>query len=273
VIHHLSDPGAGLRALGDALAPSGAMHLMVYAPYGRTGVYMIQEYCRRLGVGPSQLEVADLVASLRELPMAHPLSHLLRNTPDFHDDDALADALLNPRDRAYSVPELFDLLEAGALRFGRWIRQAPYMPRCGVLATIPHGERIAQLELVDQYAAIELFRGTMTRHSLIAHREDLPGDSQPVRFDDERWLSYVPIRPSTVISVEERLPPGAAAAVLNQAHVHPDLVLFVDDHERRLFDAIDGRRTISEIGAVDAAFFERLWENDLIVIDASRRAS
>ena len=26
------------------------MHLMVYAPYGRTGVYMLQDFCRRLGI-------------------------------------------------------------------------------------------------------------------------------------------------------------------------------------------------------------------------------
>ena len=37
----------GSRALRDVLAPDGAMHLMVYAPYGRTGIYMLQEFCRR----------------------------------------------------------------------------------------------------------------------------------------------------------------------------------------------------------------------------------
>src|SRR5262245_51192934 len=51
VLHHLADPDAGLLALGDVLKPDGAMHLMVYAPYGRTGVYMLQAFCRRLGVG------------------------------------------------------------------------------------------------------------------------------------------------------------------------------------------------------------------------------
>ena len=39
VLHHLADPDAGLRALRDVLKPDGAMHLMVYAPYGRTGIY------------------------------------------------------------------------------------------------------------------------------------------------------------------------------------------------------------------------------------------
>ena len=39
VLHHLADPDAGLRALRDVLKPDGAMYLMVYATYGRTGIY------------------------------------------------------------------------------------------------------------------------------------------------------------------------------------------------------------------------------------------
>src|SRR5262249_51513127 len=40
VLHHLPDPDIGLRALRGVLAPQGAMHLMVYAAYGRAGIYM-----------------------------------------------------------------------------------------------------------------------------------------------------------------------------------------------------------------------------------------
>ena len=83
VLHHLADPDAGLRALRDVLAPGGAMHVMVYAPYGRAGVYMLQEYCRRIGVGWTDVEIRDLVASLKALPPDHPLVPLLRNSPDF----------------------------------------------------------------------------------------------------------------------------------------------------------------------------------------------
>ncbi|MFZ1770349.1 MAG: class I SAM-dependent methyltransferase, partial [Caldilinea sp.] len=34
VLHHLPDPDAGLAALREVLQPGGALHLMVYAPYG-----------------------------------------------------------------------------------------------------------------------------------------------------------------------------------------------------------------------------------------------
>ena len=49
VLHHLADPDAGLKALRSVLKPDGALQLMVYAPYGRAGIYLLQEFCRRLG--------------------------------------------------------------------------------------------------------------------------------------------------------------------------------------------------------------------------------
>jgi SAM-dependent methyltransferase len=150
VLHHLADPALGLRALRAVLAPGGALTLMVYARYGRTGVYLLQDYCRRLGVGTSSHELAELIATLREIPLGHPLSRLLRESRDFESDDALADALCNPRDRAYSVPALLELIADAGLRFGRWERQAPYLPDCGAISETPHAARIADLPPAEQ---------------------------------------------------------------------------------------------------------------------------
>ena len=137
------------------------MQLMVYAPYGRTGIYMLQEFCRRIGIRAADDEIRDLIAALKVLPPGHPLENLLREAPDFQHEAALADALLHPQDRAYSVPQFFDFIQRGGLTFGRWVKQAPYSPHCGVLAKIPQARRMAQLPLAEQYAAVELFRGAM----------------------------------------------------------------------------------------------------------------
>jgi SAM-dependent methyltransferase len=277
VLHHLPDPDAGLRALRDVLAPDGGMHLMVYAPYGRAGVYLLQAYCRQLGIGSSAPEVRQLAESLKALPPDHPLVPLLRNAPDFRDVAALADALLNPQDRPYSVPQLFDFISQAGLQFGRWARQAGYLPQCGALATSPHQPLLARLPAQAQYAAMELFRGTMVRHSAVVYRNDRPADAHPVRFDDDAWLDYVPLRLPDTICVQQRLPPGAAAVLINQSHTYTDLYLPIDAQQKQLFDAIDGERTIGEIarkhGDPDAALalFERLWWYDQVVFDAHRR--
>ena len=131
VLHHLTDPDAGLRALRKVLNPDGAIHLMVYAPYGRTGIYMLQEFCRRVGIQATDEGIRDLIGALKVLPSGHPLESLLREAPDFRHEAALADALLHPQDRAYSVPQLFDFLDRGGMTFARWIRQASYLPLCG----------------------------------------------------------------------------------------------------------------------------------------------
>jgi len=280
VLHHLADPDAGLAALRDVLKPDGTMHLMLYAPYGRTGVYMLQEFCRLVGIHATDDGIRDLISALHALPPGHPLENLLQDAPDLRQEAALADALLHPQDRAYSVPQLFDFLHRGGLTFGRWMRQAPYSPRCGALTKIPQASRIAQLSLAKQYAAAELFRGTMVVHSLVAYRSD-PGSSSPqVRFVGDGWRRYVPIRIPDTICVQEQLPPGAAGVLINKNHTYRDLILPIDSTEKRWFDAIDGNRTVADIvtmvstrnvqPAKARAFFELLWWHDQVVFDASR---
>jgi SAM-dependent methyltransferase len=282
VLHHLPDPAEGLAALRGVLAPSGAIHLMVYGAYGRAGVAMLQEYCRRLGVGTTDQEIRDLAFTLAALPRSHPLARLLAESPDFQSKDALADALLNPQERAFSVPQLLDLIESEGLRFGRWVRQAPYLPQCSGLAATPHAGRLAALPLKEQYAALELFRGTMLRHSLVAYRDDAPGDGCFPRFEGEEWLTYVPIRLPETVCLRERLPAGAAAILVNQGHEYHDLFLPIDSEQLRLYEAIDGKTAITGLlervagkkeapGLYERAcrFYRQLWFYDQVVFDAS----
>jgi SAM-dependent methyltransferase len=277
VLHHLPDPDAGLRALRDVLEPTGALNVLVYAPYGRAGVSLLQEYCRRLGIGPTDAEIRDLAASLKALPPDHPLVPLLRKSSDFASTSGLADALLHPLDRSYSVPELMDFLGRADLVFGRWVRQAPYLPSCGALAGTPHYPRLIELTAESQYAAIELFRGTMVRHSVIAYRKDRPTRGTPVHFDGDEWLGYKPIRLPEALTVRDRLPSGSVAVLINRNHTYPDLYLPIDARRERLLAAIDGERTIAEICSdrrdrrLARTFFEQLWRWDQVVFDTSAR--
>jgi SAM-dependent methyltransferase len=279
VLHHLSDPNVGLRALRDVLARDGAIHIMVYAPYGRAGITMMQDYCRLLGMGVHDGELRDLGEAVQALPSDHPIAGVLKRAKDFAQADALADALLNPQDRAYSVPQLYDWLERCGLKFGRWYEQAPYLPRCGAIARMPHAARLDALPERAQHAATELWRGTMDRHGFIAYRDDTEREAQPITFEGRAWRSFVPVRIPWTLTIKDRAPAGVAAVLINPSHAYPDLALFIDAAQERLLAAIDGARSVAEIlhgvgGPIGdeqgREFFARLWEHDLIVFDAKR---
>jgi SAM-dependent methyltransferase len=282
VLHHLADPDAGLRALRSVLDPDGAIELMVYAPYGRTGIYMLQEFCRRTGVQAGDGEIRDLMRALSALPSGHPLQELLSRAPDFRNEAALADALLHPQDRAYSVPQLLALIDKAGLAFGRWVKQAPYCVHCGVLSRIPQAKRIERLSAEDQYAAIELFRGTMIRHSVIVYDPESASLEQQVRLRAGASPSDVPVRMANTICVQSPLPPGAAGVLINRSHTYTDLILPISRMEKMWLDTMDGFRSISEVAKIctshsspktdlDSAcsFFDRLWRYDQVAFDTS----
>jgi SAM-dependent methyltransferase len=278
VLHHLPDPDTGLRSLRNVLAANGAMHVMVYAAYGRAGIYMIQEYCRLLGVGSTEEELRDLGTMIGALSSDHPIAGVSTRAKDFRNPDALADALLHPQDRAYTVPQVYAWLERCDLKFGRWFEQAPYLPQCGAMARTPHTARLVSLPPPLQHAAVELLRGTMTKHNFIAYRDDRRGDSQPITFAGDAWRGYVPLRLPWTLCIRDRAPPGSAAVLINRAHTYPDLALPIDTAQERVFAAIDGNRSVDHIlrdtaptGGDEQAgrFIEKLWEYDQIVFDAT----
>ena len=87
----------------------------------------------------------------------------------------------------------------------------------------------------------------------------------------------MPFRLPWTTSVQENLPPETAGAVVNEAHLFPDLYIFVDAQEKQIYDAIDGRRTIGEIvnsvegfGPRAPDFFQKLWRYDQVVFDTSK---
>ena len=159
--------------------------------------------------------------------------------------------------------------------FGRWLRQAPYLPQCGAITQTPHATTMTRLTAEEQYAAVELFRGTMVRHSATIYRDEREDESRRIRFDGQDWRAYVPIRFPETICVQEKLPPGAAAVLINRAHTFTDLYLPIDAQEKQWFDGIDAKNTIDDIMSSTSVhdsdhartFFERLWFYDQVVFD------
>ncbi len=170
VLHHLPDPDAGLSALARVLADGGVIGLMVYARYGRTAVYQIQSLIDTLSDADEPLPARMDVA--REALDALAPGHWWKRSEELHTDhkrygDAgLADLFLNPIDRAYTVPELYDWLERCGLDLIDFADHRLAYDPASYVRDSTLAQRIAGLSRKQQQAAAELFSGTISKHTV-----------------------------------------------------------------------------------------------------------
>ncbi len=189
VLHHLADPRAGLRALRAVLKDDGAMGLMLYARYGRAGVYQMQELMRIINRDEpdDQAKVDNTKAVLGALPETNWFKKGEYLVLDHKDsgDPGIYDLFLHSTDRAYSIPELYELLESAGLNLVtfKFRERAIYTPGVayqdkGLLEILERlGER-------DRQAVLELVCGAVIKHSFFAsplpHTVAQPDDPQNV---------------------------------------------------------------------------------------------
>ena len=261
VLHHMADPGAGLAALRDALAPDGVMVLMLYGATVRTGVYMLQDAFRRIGVQQTSEGVAQVRQILRELPGRHYAQDYIRAAAELKDDAAVVDTFLHPQDRAYTVPQLFDLVEGAGLAFQGWVDNFPYWrngawgPDSAIAAAVdplPRREHWAAVEMLGLAAGMHMFT---VRHA---------GEALQVDFEREDWREFVP-----------HWAPGLTRRASGLFQRGP-YELKCSELEQVVIDGADGKRTIGEIIDVPALedvqdefgrrYFEHLWKLGHVMI-------
>lgn len=161
VLHHLPDPAAGFAALRAALAPQGGMGFMVYAPYGRSGVYPLQE---AFGAVLAGLPPAQRLAAAREIFARIPDGHPFKRNPHLGDhlqsDAGFYDLLLHSQDRAFAIPDLLAVLVATGWALSSLCPAAAYDLRR--FAPVPHGP--GGMDPAAQMAAAEKLSGAIKVH-------------------------------------------------------------------------------------------------------------
>lgn len=242
VLHHLPDPAAGLRALVSVLAPRGGIGLMVYAPHGRTGVYMVQDALRLLA--PAEAPPATRVDAAKRLWRQLPDTNWLRKNPWLSDhisggDAGIYDLLLNPRDRAYAIPALFDLVAAAGLRIQCLVEPVRYDPE-SYLSDPKLRARIAALDPVARAALAEAITGNMGIHIAYCVRAEDPPHDPP-------WTD-----PNAVPVLREMDGPslarGLQADVLSVAFDGLRVALPLPRLAGAILQRVDGTRSLGEIG-------------------------
>jgi hypothetical protein len=261
VLHHLPDPAAGLQALLSVLAPGGGLGLMVYAPHGRTGIYMIQEGLRLLA--PADQEPAARLDMARRVMKHLPETAWLRANRGVTDhlnggDAGLYDLLLNPRDRAYSVHELHGLLAASGLSVACWVEPIRYDPN-PLLPDPRLRARIATLPAIERAALAEAIAGNIAAHIVYCTRVGEPperadpfnADAVPIcrEIPGEELAKGIQANNTMFIGLDAlRVPvplPPMAGAILR---------------------LIDGKRSVGDIGGllaargISAEAFSRAWQ-------------
>ena len=176
VLHHLPDPAEGLAALTSVLAPGGGIGLMVYAPHGRTGVYMLQDALRLLA--PAEEAPAARVETGKRLWKQLPETAWLRRNPWITDhlkggDAGFYDLLLNPRDVAYTVPQLAALVAGAGLRIVTLLEPLRYEPESYVSDPRLRA-RAAALDPIARAALAEAIAGNMGIHIAYCVRAEDP---------------------------------------------------------------------------------------------------
>ena len=253
VLHHLKDPNDGAKALRSVLKDHGVMSVMLYGELGRRIVYDIQNLASMV---TEETEALDRrIPIVNEILAAVPEQNPLRNVFPLNMPDAeLVDRYLHPQDRAYTVPQIFEMLEASSLRLLSFLPMAHYDP----LLLIPEGplqDRVRNLPEEQRLAFAEILSGTMVRHMFFATKKE----NQNPQMPDPADLSLIPvlIGPGRRLRQQE-FPGGVAFAqpIMERLEVeHLKIASLIDDQTslEDIFKACSERHNMS------AEDFNELW--------------
>ncbi|MCP4676434.1 MAG: class I SAM-dependent methyltransferase [Deltaproteobacteria bacterium] len=241
VLHHLKSPDEGIRALGSVLRQDGAMSLMVYALYGRSGLYQLQELCRRLNLSTSVEHAKVVQQFITTIPRGHSFGIVQPNHARPLELEEIADMLLHPRDIAYTTEDVGRLVEDNGLSFHRWITQGAYSPEISPLWSEPMISTFEGMTEWQRAAAMELYYGVIFKHGFIVTHPSRPKAGE--LFPLDKLQDAVPMRSPDLKHRSDK----QSITLFNSTQQLPISVTFKPGLEMMLLKEINGESTVNEI--------------------------
>ncbi|MDA0781267.1 MAG: class I SAM-dependent methyltransferase [Rickettsiales bacterium] len=255
VLHHLESPEKGLEALSSVLKDNGVMALMVYAKYGREGVYQIQNLMKILNKNEKNMQqkVENCKAVLSNLPKTSgfmDVHHLFSDIREFG-DTGIYDLLLHSNDVAYCVPKLYELCKKSSLDITHFCYSDKNIMGNNLYNIEAYiGNRhlrdnFEKLSVAEKQAAAELINGKIIKHSFLASKIK----SKTPSTSDHNNIPFLSVlmNDGSYKAIYEVVKNCSLNEVVT-CKVHNMEVRFRNTKNAGLlFKYIDGKRTIGEI--------------------------
>ena len=265
VLHHMKDPAAGLSALRQVLAPEGVIVLMLYGQTVRTGVYMLQDAFRRMGIEQTTQGVALVRRIIAELPSRHYARDYVRAASELEHDTAIVDTFLHQQDRAYTVPQILELVESCGLTFQNWVDNHPYWRNGAWGGESAVAKAVDPLQPCEHWAAVEMLSQSAGLHAFTVRNCKV----DVIDFDSGDWWRFVPHHAPGLVRT--------GAGLFRRGSYE----LECTELEQFVLDGANGKRTIGEIVDVPALeeierrerdefarrYFEHLWKLGHVMIE------
>jgi SAM-dependent methyltransferase len=247
VLHHLENPAAGLEALRAVLHEQGAMMVMLYGTYGRTGVYQVQQLLSMINANESssQDKLANAKAVLQSLPKTNWFKRgedLIGDHKEFG-DGGIYDVFLHAQDRPFTVKEVYALVEGCGLQLIELIERgrSKYMVESYIRDANLLGN-LQKLPKKDQQAIAELIAGDLIVHNCYAARQN----ATIAVLDDLRNVPfYFLYEPENIADLIEKRP-GQPVKV--KGDLFDATIEFIPGrYTKAIFRHLDGERSLKEI--------------------------
>ena len=245
VLHHLENPVEGLNALKSVLKQDGAMGIMVYGRYGRTGIYQIQELMKMINVEQDNMQqkVENTRTVLDCLPKTNWFKKSEQLFSDINDGDiVIFDYFLHSQDRAFTVPQLYDWLNDCGLNLLEFAEfKASYRPEMFIKDN-DLLQNIKTLPVDKQQSVAELIVGALTKHTFYASGQINtvadPNDPDIIPFFCD------PISAEKLFNIARNKPTGATMEI-TQPNVGT-VTIALGKYTKYLFKYLNGYTTLKK---------------------------